>query len=49
MLVKTQPEEFQDYLTDASNMPGGNAEKIFFPDTSDEVAEILKMLMPAER
>lgn len=42
MLVKTQPEEFQDYLTDASNMPGGNAEKILFPDTSDEVAEILK-------
>ncbi len=41
MLVKTQPEEFQDYLTDASNMPGGHVEKIFFPDSAKEVSEIL--------
>lgn len=41
MLVKTQPEEFQDYLTDASNMPGGNVEKIFLPDSAKEISEIL--------
>ncbi|MBX3289333.1 MAG: FAD-binding oxidoreductase [Acidobacteria bacterium] len=41
MLVKTQPEEFQDYLTDASNMPGGNVEKIFLPESAKEVSEIL--------
>jgi len=42
MQVKTQTDELQNYLTDASNMPGGYAEKLFIPETSAEIAEILK-------
>ncbi len=43
MQVKTQIEELQDYLIDASNLPGGNAEKLFIPETKEEIAEILKV------
>src|SRR6476661_1909006 len=42
MQVKTQADELQNYLTDASNMPGGHADKLFIPETSEEIAEILK-------
>ncbi len=42
MQVKTAPDEIQGYLIDASNMPGGHAEKLFVPETADEVAEILR-------
>ena len=42
MQVKTQLEELQNYLTDASNMPGGFAEKLFVPDNAEQVAEILR-------
>ena len=42
MQVKTQLEDLQDYLTDASNMSGGHAEKLFVPESEDEVAEILR-------
>ena len=42
MQVKTQVEDLQNYLTDASNMPGGHAEKLFVPESEDEVAEILR-------
>jgi len=42
MQVKTQLEDLQNYLTDASNMPGGHAEKLFVPETEDEIAEILR-------
>ncbi len=42
MQVKTQKDELQNYLTDASNMPGGYAEKLFIPGTAAELAEILK-------
>jgi D-lactate dehydrogenase (cytochrome) len=35
-------EEFQDYLTDASNMPGGFAEKLIVPESEAEVAEALR-------
>ncbi|HJS50743.1 MAG TPA: FAD-binding oxidoreductase, partial [Pyrinomonadaceae bacterium] len=42
MRTKTQLEEIQEYLTDASNMPGGYAEKLFVPETSDEIAAILR-------
>src|SRR5512134_2637499 len=41
MLVKTQLEELQNYLTDASNMPGGHAEKLFVPENTDEIVQIL--------
>src|SRR5688572_772024 len=42
MRTKTQLEEIQAYLTDASNMPGGYAEKLLVPETSDEIAAILR-------
>ncbi len=42
MIVKSGPDELQDYLTDASNMSGGHAEKLFVPESSDEIAEILR-------
>ena len=42
MRTKTQLEEIQAYLTDASNMPGGHAEKLFVPENSEEIAEILR-------
>ena len=42
MRVKTQPDDLQNYLTDASNMQGGFADKLFIPETSDEIAGILR-------
>lgn len=41
MQVKTQLEELQSYLTDASNMPGGHTERLILPVTADEVAAVL--------
>jgi D-lactate dehydrogenase (cytochrome) len=40
MRVKT--EELEDYLTDASNLEGGFAEKLFIPESAAEISEILK-------
>ena len=42
MQVKSQLDDIQDYLTDASNIPGGTAERLFIPETADEVADILR-------
>src|ERR1043165_2237166 len=42
MQVKIEADELQNYLTDASNMPGGYADKLFIPETSEEIAEILR-------
>jgi len=42
MQVKTQLEDLQNYLTDASNMPGGNASRLFIPETVGEIADILR-------
>jgi len=41
MLTKTQPDEIQDFLSDASYLRGGSAERVVFPETAEEVAEIL--------
>jgi len=41
MQVKTKTDEFPDYLVDASNLKGGNAEKLFLPETREEIAEII--------
>src|SRR5713226_1581792 len=41
MLTKTQPDEIQDFLSDASYLRGGNADRVLFPETADEAAEIL--------
>ncbi len=42
MQVKTATDEIQNYLIDASNLQGGYAEKLFIPETAEEIAEILK-------
>ena len=42
MQVKTEIEDLQNYLIDASNLPNGNAEKLFLPETREEIVEILK-------
>ena len=42
MQVKTQLDDLQNYLTDASNMQGGFADKLFIPETAAEIAEIIK-------
>jgi D-lactate dehydrogenase (cytochrome) len=40
--VKSQPEDLQNYLTDASNMAGGHAEKLFVPESVEDIAEVLR-------
>jgi D-lactate dehydrogenase (cytochrome) len=42
MQVKTQRDELENYLIDASNMPGGYSDKLFIPENTAEIAEILK-------
>ena len=42
MIVQTEPDRIENYLTDASNMPGGYATRLFFPETAGEVADILR-------
>jgi D-lactate dehydrogenase (cytochrome) len=42
MQVKTQLDDLQNYLTDASNMRGGHAEKLFIPESISEISQILK-------
>lgn len=42
MLTKTQPDEIQDYLADASYMKGGHAGRVTFPESDEEVATILR-------
>jgi D-lactate dehydrogenase (cytochrome) len=40
--VKTQLEDIQSYLIDASNMSGGFAERLVIPDNADEIADLLR-------
>ena len=42
MLIKSQPDEIQDYLSDASFVSGGHASRVVFPDSAAEVASILR-------
>lgn len=42
MQVKTQLEDIQNYLTDASNMPGGNASRLLIPESAEEIPSILR-------
>jgi D-lactate dehydrogenase (cytochrome) len=42
MLTKTQPDEIQDYLSDASFVRGGHAARVVFPETAEDVALILR-------
>lgn len=39
MLVKTDQDTLQSYLSDASNMPGGSADLILIPETQEELRE----------
>jgi D-lactate dehydrogenase (cytochrome) len=39
--IKTEQDEIQSYLRDASNAPGGRAERVAVPETAREVAEFL--------
>src|SRR5438477_7254684 len=42
MIAKTQPEDLQNYLNDASNMRGGHAEKLFIPESVEEIQQIVR-------
>lgn len=42
MLTKTNADEIQDFLIDASNMPGGAADRVIFPESTTEICEILR-------
>ena len=41
MIIKTDQDQIADYLTDASYMGGGNADRVVFPETTNEVALVL--------
>ncbi len=41
MLIKSQPDEIQSFLADSSQVSGGFAERVVFPETAEEVAEVL--------
>lgn len=41
MIIKTNPDEFENYLVDASNFKG-NCEAVYFPENSDEIVWIIK-------
>ncbi|HYY41553.1 MAG TPA: FAD-binding oxidoreductase, partial [Pyrinomonadaceae bacterium] len=42
MLSKTQPDEMQSYLGDASNLAGGHAARVVWPESAAEAAEVLR-------
>jgi D-lactate dehydrogenase (cytochrome) len=42
MLIKSQPDEIQSYLSDSSYMGPGRADRLVFPETDQEVADILR-------
>lgn len=41
MIVKTSPDEIQNFLTDASNFKG-SCDAVYFPETTEEVSFVLK-------
>src|SRR6266850_3256371 len=42
MLTKSNPDEIQSFLSDASHMRDGHAERVVFPENAEEVAEVLR-------
>jgi D-lactate dehydrogenase (cytochrome) len=42
MLTKSNPDEIQSFLSDASHMRDGHAERVVFPESTEEVAEVLR-------
>lgn len=43
MLIKSDPDEIQSFLSDASYMRGGHADRVVFPATCAEAGEILSL------
>ncbi len=41
MLIKSQPDEIQSYLSDASYLKDGHADQVVFPKSAAEVSEIM--------
>ena len=41
MIIKTNPDEFENYVVDASNFKG-DCEAVYFPKTIDEIVSIIK-------
>ncbi len=41
MIIKTSPDEIENFLTDASNLKG-NCSAVYFPESTADVVEILK-------
>jgi D-lactate dehydrogenase (cytochrome) len=41
MLSKSNPDEIQTFVSDASYLPGGFASRVIFPETASQVAEVL--------
>src|ERR687883_591508 len=41
MLTKSQPDELHSYTTDASNLAGGHAARVVFPETTEDIASVL--------
>src|SRR5882724_13109941 len=41
MLTKSNPDEIQSFLSDASHMRDGRADHVVFPENAEEVAEVL--------
>lgn len=41
MIIKTNPDEFENFVIDASNFKG-NCEAVYFPESADEVVSIVK-------
>jgi D-lactate dehydrogenase (cytochrome) len=48
MLTKSNPEEIQTFLFDASHILEGRAERVVFPETAEQVAEILREATASE-
>ena len=42
MLTKSQPDEIQSYVADSSHVTGGFADRVVFPETAAEIADILR-------
>ncbi|HEY0320169.1 MAG TPA: FAD-binding oxidoreductase [Pyrinomonadaceae bacterium] len=42
MLTKTNSDEIQSFITDASNLQGGYATRVMFPESAQDAAEILR-------
>src|ERR1051325_11787497 len=42
MLIKSDPAEIESFLSDASHMREGRADRVAFPENEAEVAELLR-------